>query len=150
MPAGRPSDYTQELADNICEALAMGRSMRSVCRDEDMPAMSTVFRWLREKPEFQEQYTRAKEESADAMAEEMLSIADDADDDYTDHEDKGRVVDREHIQRSRLKIETRKWLASKLRPKKYGDKVQQEVTGKDGGPIENKWSVEFVNADKTE
>src|SRR5690348_10848638 len=81
-PVGRPTTYTQELADAICEELALGTSMRSVSKNPDMPAMSTMFKWLREHPEFSEQYTRAKQESADAMAEDVLDIADDGTNDY--------------------------------------------------------------------
>lgn len=117
---GRPSDYTQELADRICEQLAEGKSLRTICRAEDMPEARTVFRWLRIHEEFCQQYTRAKEESADAHSEDMLDIADDATED---------------VQRSRLRVDTRKWLASKLKPKKYGDKVGLEHSGADGGAL---------------
>jgi hypothetical protein len=125
---GRPSGYTQELADAICAQLAEGRSMRTVCNDESMPCMTSVFKWLRENPEFAHQYARAKEESADAMAEEMMDIADDGTNDWMEVFDKegdsiGYKLNGEHVQRSRLRIDTRKWLASKLKPKKYSDKV---------------------------
>ena len=126
---GRPSDYTQELADRICEQLAMGKSVRTVCKQEDMPAMSTVFKWLRENDDFSEQYARAKEESADVLAEEILDIADDGQNDtYID--DKGNVkTDHDVIARSRLRVDARKWIAAKLKPKKYGDKI--DVTSGD-------------------
>lgn len=135
---GRPSDYTQELADRICEQLAEGKSLRSICRADDMPEARTVFRWLRIHEEFCQQYTRAKEESADAHSEDMLDIADDASNDWmaaNDPDNPGYRVNGEHIQRSRLRIETRKWLASKLKPKKYGDRVGLEHSGPDGSPL---------------
>lgn len=138
-PVGRPSEYSQELADRICAQLSEGISLRTVCNAEDMPDKSTVFRWLRTKPDFQDQYTRAKEESADAHSEDMTDIADDGSNDWmarNDPENPGWVANGEHIQRSRLRIETRKWLASKLKPKKYGDKVSAELSGPGGGPIE--------------
>ena len=119
---GRPSDYTQDIADRLCSALADGKSMRTVCAADDMPDKATVFRWIRTIEEFRNQYTRAKEESADALTDEMLDIADDTELDYTKTDDSGVRLNPENIQRSRLKIETRKWLASKLKPKKYGDK----------------------------
>lgn len=119
---GRPTDYTQDLADKLCSELADGKSMRTVCAIDDMPSKSTVFRWIRTKEEFRDQYTRAKEESADALTDEMLDIADDSQLDYTETDEDGKRLNAENIQRSRLKIETRKWLASKLKPKKYGDK----------------------------
>lgn len=125
---GRPSDYSQELADRICAELAEGKSMRTVCIAEDMPVMSTVFKWLRERKEFSEQYTKAKMESADALVEEMVDIADDGRNDWMEAHDKdgefvGYKVNGDHIQRSRLRVETRKWIAAKLKPKKYGEKV---------------------------
>ena len=82
MPAGRPSDYTQELADEICEQLANGDLMRTVCLSDGMPAMSTIFRWLRTHDEFRQQYEVAKDEEAYVMVEEIKDIADDGSNDY--------------------------------------------------------------------
>lgn len=117
----------------------MGESMRTVCAIEGMPSMSTVFKWLREIPEFTQQYTRAKEESADVLAEDIISIADDGTND-TYKRDLGdgtesEEVNFDHIQRSKLRVEARKWIAAKLKPKKYGDKIQQEHVGANGGPL---------------
>jgi hypothetical protein len=129
---GRPSDYTQELADRICAQLADGDSLRTVCKAEDMPCKTTVFMWLRTKPEFLNQYTRAKEESADALTDEMLDIADDGSNDWMERnkgDDKGWIENGEAMQRSRLRVDTRKWIASKLKPKKYGDKVDMALSG---------------------
>jgi len=107
--------------------------MRTVCAQDGMPACSTVFKWLREIDEFSEQYARAKEEAADAMVEEMLDIADDGLNDYVEREradgSKYDAFDSEHVQRSRLRIDTRKWIASKLKSKKYGEKIQNEHSG---------------------
>lgn len=122
MSGGRPSDYTEEMADKICSELADGKSMRAVCKPSSMPDKATVFRWIRTIEEFRHQYARAKEESADALTDEMLDISDDTEKDYIDTEDGGTRLNPENIQRSRLKIDTRKWLASKLKPKKYGEK----------------------------
>lgn len=135
---GRPSDYTQELADRICEQLANGYSLRTVCAPNDMPSKATVFSWMRKYPGFLDQYTRAKQESADAIADEMQDIADDATNDWMEkHNEEGEKigwqVNGEHIQRSRLRIETRKWIASKLKPKKYGDKL--ELAGDKESPL---------------
>ena len=133
---GRPTDYNGAIAAAICSELAMGKSLRSVCAKPEMPCMTAVFTWLAKHKEFAEQYARAKEESADALVEDMLAIADDGlNDTYTDEDGNDRTM-ADVIQRSKLRVDTRKWIASKLKPKKYGDKVQQEVTGKDGGPVE--------------
>ena len=137
---GRPSIYTQDISDLICERLACGESMRSISRDDDMPCMSTLFKWLREIEEFREQYIIAKTESADAMVEEMLDIADHQVDKQPVIRDGEPVMlngemlmvkDNASINHARLRIDTRKWTASKLKPKKYGDKITQEhdVTG---------------------
>lgn len=93
--------------------------------------------WLRKHPEFVNQYTRAKEESADAMAEDVLDIADDASNDWmeaNDGENLAFKLNGEHIQRSRLRIETRKWLMAKMKPKKYGDR--QILSGDETSPLQ--------------
>lgn len=105
---GRPSKYSQEIADRICDQLSEGISLRTVCLADDMPDKQTVFSWIRKHKEFLDQYARAKEESADAMAEEILDIADEKESD---------------VQRSRLRVDTRKWIMSKMKPKKYGEKL---------------------------
>lgn len=125
---GRPSDYTQELADKICEELAQGKSMRTVCHSDEMPAMSTVFKWLREKEGFSEQYVRAKEESTEAMNEIMLDLGDQAIEfaQSVDPKASGAVV-----QAVKLKADNLKWVMSKMKPKKYGDKIDHTTNGKD-------------------
>lgn len=132
---GRPTDYSLELADTICFRLANGESMRSVCRDDATPAMTTVFRWLRENEEFQQQYAIATEERAEAFVEDMVDIADNATNDWMESNGEGNEgyrLNGESIQRSRLRVDTRKWAASKMKPKKYGDKIQQEITAPEG------------------
>jgi hypothetical protein len=123
----RPTDYTEEIADAICERIADGESLRTICQSDDMPGRSTVFRWLAAHKTFQDQYARAREEQADALFDEILQIADDGrNDSYTD--DEGNVrTDHDVIARSRLRVDSRKWMAGKLRPKVYGDKIQQEI-----------------------
>lgn len=134
MSIGRPSDYTPELCDRICAELAAGISLRTVCKPDDMPSAVTVFAWMRKYPDFLKQYEVAKTESADALAEEMLDIADDGTNDWMEAHDRegeciGYKLNGEHVQRSRLRVDTRKWIAAKLKPKKYGDKVQTELSG---------------------
>lgn len=114
--------------------------MRTVCRLEGMPAMSTVFKWLRERPDFSEQYARAKAEAADALVEEILDIADDAINDWMEVHDRdghatGYKLNGEHVQRSRLRIEARKWIAAKLKPKKYGERVDLDHGVQTANPL---------------
>ena len=128
---GRPTDYTQELVDEICEKIATGDSMRSVCRCDDMPAMTTLFRWLREKEGFKKQYEIATQERTEAMSEDIIDIADNGTNDWMKthgKDDEGYKQNGETLQRSRLRVDVRKWHMSKMKPKKYGDKIQQEIS----------------------
>ncbi len=132
---GRPTKYSDKLAATICQRLAEGESLRKICKDANVPAMSTVLAWLFDggHDEFSEQYARAREAQAEFYADEIVDIADDSSADVTTDEDGKETVDHEHISRSRLRVDSRKWVASKLLPKVYGDKLQH--TGDGGGPI---------------
>lgn len=121
---GRPSSYTTELADAICDRIAEGESLRAICRGEDMPAMSTVFRWLATDEAFAEQYARAREEQAEALADEIVSISDEAEVVTKQQgEDVVLALDPTAVARNRLRVDARKWVAAKLKPKKYGERV---------------------------
>lgn len=130
---GRPTDYNIDIAANICAQLVEGKSLRSICRAEDMPGLATVFVWLNKHSEFAEQYAHAREAQADTLADEITDIADDSTNDYMERvtKDGGTelVLDAEHINRSRLRVDARKWIASKLKPKKYGDTQRVEHSG---------------------
>lgn len=138
MPAGRPTDYCLETVAAICARLTEGESLRSICLDGEMPVLSTVFLWLAKHPEFSEQYTRAREEQAETLADEIVSISDEqctmvrADKHLgAKADDEGMVevvFDSTAVARNRLRVDARKWVAAKLLPRKFGDKV--EVTGK--------------------
>jgi len=138
MPAGRPSKYSDALADKICEEIVQGKGIVSICESDDMPEPMTVFRWLNTKEDFCYKYTRAKELQAEKMADDILQIADDGSNDtYMTGEDGDEErVNHDHINRSRLRVDTRKWLMSHYAPKKYSDRIQQELSGKNGGPVE--------------
>lgn len=137
-PRGRPSKFTHVLAETICKRLSLGETLRSVCRSDDMPSHSTVLSWLAKKS-FLDQYAQAREAGYRLMADEIVDISDDGTNDYVEREradgSKHVVFDGEHVQRSRLRVDTRKWLLSKALPKIYGDRLVTEHTGKDGGPI---------------
>jgi hypothetical protein len=130
---GRPSDYTDKLADEICARLILPRSLRSISRDADMPDGSTMMRWLGKHAYFREQYARARVVQADALFDESIDIADDGTNDFVERQRKDgsmeMAFDKDHVQRSKLRIETRRWMAGKLNPKKYGEKVEVETTG---------------------
>lgn len=135
---GRKSTFTQEVADIICDRLVEGESLRSICSDEDMPNKSTVFRWLQANEAFRDQYARAKEAQAEALIDEIFDIADDARNDWMEKVNQdGEVsvaLNRESVQRSKLRVDARMWAASKMLPKKYGDKLG--LTDGEGGPLQ--------------
>lgn len=128
---GAPSTYSHALAAEICTRLAAGESLRRVCRRPGMPDPSTVYDWLNDprKAEFTEQYSRARAAQADTYADEIVDIADDSKNDYIEGEN-GPELNPEAVQRARLRVDARKWFASKLAPKKYGEKIEHtgEVT----------------------
>lgn len=148
-PVGRPSEYSDYTANMLCARLTNGESLRTICRDEDMPGVVTVFSWMRRYPEFEKLYTRALQHRVETHVEEIIEIADDGTNDFVEKvRDDGStyiVADHEHIQRSRLRVDTRKWIASKLKPRKYGEKITQEHSGPDGKPIEIKARNELVD-----
>lgn len=117
---GRPSKYTPELVDNICQRIALGESLNKICSDDDMPNMSSIFKWLGEHEDFSKKYARAKEEQGELMADQIIALADNCED----------------VNKARLQIDARKWVAAKLKPKKYGEKISTEHSGPDGGPIQ--------------
>lgn len=124
---GRSSIYSQELADKICELIGDGNSMRSICRMDEMPEMQTIWRWLRENKDFSERYTRATEERTEAQNEDLLDLGDEAVRlaQNVDPKAAGAVV-----QGVKLKADNLKWVMSKMKPKKYGDKVDVTSDGK--------------------
>lgn len=127
--------YTPELAERICKLIADGKSIKTICDMEDMPCKRAVFSWLSKYPDFVKLYQIACEERAEAYVEEIIDIADDSSRDYVDDGEGGMRVDHEHIQRSRLRVDTRKWYAGKVKPKKYGDKIDLTHANPDGSPI---------------
>ncbi len=125
---GRPTDYTQELADKICEEISQGKSLRRICEDEDMPSGVTIFSWIRKFPEFLKQYTRATEERTESQQEDLLELGDEAIKlAQTVNEKASSAV----VQAVKLKADNMKWSMSKMKPKKYGDKLDMTTNGKD-------------------
>lgn len=129
----RPSSYSVKIADTICERLAEGKSLNSICASDDMPHKATVFRWLSSHDEFRDQYARAREAQADVLFDEILDIANTPIEGTKTKLDKdGEVVEvskGDMIEHRRLQIDARKWMAGKLRPKVYGDKLDVDLTG---------------------
>jgi len=117
MPAGRPTSYTESKFNYIVEQIEAGRSVNSICAESDMPNRNVFYAWLDSNPELQNKYARACEQRADAIFDEMEAII------------RSTPADRDEIAKTRLLVDTQKWQLSKMNPKKYGDKIQQEITG---------------------
>jgi hypothetical protein len=127
---GRPSIYSDELANDICTRLGLGESLRKICLDEDMPSLRSVMYWLTTKPDFLQQYTRAREIQAETQFDELIDIVD-------QHPDLAHVVgkdgelievkfDSSYVQWMKLRVDTRKWTAARMAPKKYAEYKQPE------------------------
>lgn len=130
---GRPSKYSQEIADKICEQISTtSKGLKAICEANGMPCVATVYNWLNDKEhkDFLDRYARAREEQADLLADEIISIADDGSNDNITVSTKNGSYDienKEWTSRSKLRVEARKWKASKLAPKKYGEKQQVDI-----------------------
>lgn len=134
-PRGGQTKFTQAIADEICERLAQGEPLRKICRDDRMPTWQTIYRWMAENADLSNRIAHAREAGFDAIAEECLEIADETafDTVSTEHGDRANT---EWISRSKLRVETRLKLLAKWDPKRYGDKITNELTGPGGGPVE--------------
>ena len=128
---GRPSSYDPVVAEKICELLSDGIPLREICRMEGMPPWRNIYFWMARDEDLSAHIARAREMGYDNIAEECLDIADNSTNDWMDREFRNahgkieveRVADTEHIQRSKLRIETRLKLLAKWKPEKYGDKT---------------------------
>lgn len=132
-PRARGAVMTDAVQTEICARMAEGETLSSVCRDPNLPHKSTVLRWAVENAAWRDRYAKARELMHDEWADQIITISDDGTTDYVlktgrnGHE--YMAVDQDHIQRSRLRVDSRKWLLSKLRPGEYGDKVEQVQSG---------------------
>jgi len=153
MPAGRPTLYNEELTSRICSRIATSSdSLRAICENENLPSPDTIYLWLTKYPEFSDQYARARQDQAQLLADQIVDIADQTQlGEIVTFKDDGKEERRvaDMIEHRKLRIESRKWVAAKLLPKKYGDKPIQ-VGGIDGKPIEAAITVQFVKSQNGE
>ena len=138
---GRPSIFTQHIATQICVRLSEGDSLRTITKSDDMPDRATVYRWLAAYPDFCDLYARAREDQADTLADEIIAIADEQPEiievvDKKTGELIEHKLDNAFLQWQKNRIDARKWTAMKLKPKKYGERMQ--VGGDPGNPLEAK------------
>lgn len=116
---GRPSEYTDTIFNDICDKLADGKSLKSICEKEDMPSKATFYNWINNDKDLLDKYARAKDDASDALADDIQDISD-------------KVLNGEYeANNARVAIDAKKWIASKLKPKKYGDKLDMTTNGKD-------------------
>jgi hypothetical protein len=119
------------IIDLICKELSgSNKSINTIIKEHNLPDYTTVRDWIRNNEDFSHKYACAKEDQADFLAEEIIEIADDSSQDEL-HTEFGIKENREFINRSRLRIDARKWVASKLKPKTYGDKIDHTTNGKE-------------------
>jgi hypothetical protein len=125
-PFGRPSKYTPELGALICERMASGETLQAICREPGMPDISTIYRWAEAHEDFRASHARARIRQADAFVDGITDICDTEEDPA----------------RARVRMDARKWVASKMIPERYGDRTNMQLTGADGGAP--KFVVEIV------
>ena len=111
---GRPSTYDPKVCAELCERIALGRSLSKVCLDDDMPHIRTAMNWMNQYPEFLQNYDEARVKRTDALAEEMFDIA--------------RDVTPDMVAVAKLQIDTFKWNLARMNSKRYGDKQQTDIT----------------------
>jgi len=119
---GRPSTFSQEIADEIVRRMIEGESLTDICKGPKMPPRVTVYAWFDRYPEFYQRCARAREALADYLVDQI--------------EDLAKETTEENVQSMKVKISTKQWRAMKLAPRFYSDKAQIEVTGANGGPVQ--------------
>lgn len=124
MPGGRPTDYNEEIAREVCLRMADGESLRKICSDASMPDKSTVLRWVARHESFRDQYAQARELSQEAVAEEYFDLLDE-----TPPMKPDGTFDAAAVAWYKNRADARKWYLSKIAPRKYGDKIQTEHSG---------------------
>lgn len=132
-PVGAPALYRKALAERVCREIAEGKSLVAICKRAWAPSYATVMKWCREIPEFAKMYAHAREEQSDYMFDVIVDLADQA--------------TPENHNAIRLRVDARKWAAAKLKPRVYGDRLTQEHTGPEGGPIRSSVDLSGVALD---
>jgi len=120
---GRPTLYSLEIALEICDRIADGESLVKICSDAKMPKKTAVYEWLLRHKEFAEIYARAREDQADTLADEIHAIADELPQQVVDEKGNATRYDSAYVQWQKNRVDARKWVAAKLKPKKYSDRI---------------------------
>lgn len=146
-PIGRPSKYTKELGDKVCDLLEKGWSLRRICETvEGMPHRETVLDWCDARPEFSDQYARSRQRGYEYHADEILDLRNDPN--LFKHKNDFGNIDPVPVNLARIYCDNVKWTLSKILPKKYGDKQKHEHSGPDEGPIKFDMSSEPLSEEE--
>lgn len=143
---GPKSTYKKATLDKICDRLSLGEPLAVICRDKGMPSRGTVYLWEKQHEGVPERIARAREEGEDYLAAECLEIADNASNDWMERngDSPGYTLNGDHVQRSKLRIETRLKLLAKWNPRKYGDRQQIDHQSTDGSMTPKPTRIELV------
>lgn len=146
---GRPTKYRDSVARGICIRLMLGQSLNEICKLKQYPSKVTVFAWLHKNERFLNQYRYAREIQQESHLDEMFEIADDASNDWMertgkDGESVGWQLNGEHVNRSKLRIDTRKWVMERMAPKQYGNKQSIDHQSSDGSMSQKPTKIELV------
>jgi hypothetical protein len=125
---GRPTKYSKQLADEICRLISEGKSIATICKRDDMPSRDTVHAWIKDKPDFSYNYAQAKDEGAEAFVDQIIDIADEMPR-MIENKNGELVVDSAWVTWQNNRVHARKWIAVKLLPRKYGDKMDVTSQG---------------------
>lgn len=128
-PMAGESQWGDDTRQSILESLSIGKSLRSICEVDGMPSESLVRKWVIQDEAFGAQYARAREAGMEALADEILDIADSQEGDVITKLDGTKTPNHDNINRAKLRVDTRKWIMSKIAPKKYGDKLDLNHSG---------------------
>jgi len=132
-PRGRPSKWTQEIEDEICERLSRGEPLRAICRLEGFPEWVTVYNWMESREGFSERVALARENGVEAIAQDTLAMID-AEPRYIEDAKGGTRIDAGYVQWLKLRTEQRMKLLACWSPNRYGNRVQ--VAGDKDNPLQ--------------
>ncbi len=135
MPAGRPSIFTQEIADVVCERLASGETLRRICRDPGMPDRTTIWDWRIRFPEFSNQYAYSRKAQAEVYFDEVIDISDET------------AGDPSEVQSAKLRADSRKWVLARMDRGLYGEKASLDLGGQPGNPLKTEAVSVIVDPD---
>lgn len=133
--------FTEEIFDEILKRISEGETLRDICRDDHMPNYSTVYSWLKKGDDIAQRFARARDIGFGAIAEDCMKIADDGQNDWMERKGK-KELNSEHVQRSKLRIETRLKLLGVWDPKRYGTKIDHSSSDGTMSPKELPASVD--------